>query len=208
MKTIEDNENFNNIIEDKVDSLDKKESFVYKKPDGTIYYGPEAPPEGTSVIEDLTRISSTVSVSNTSGDVIFVDPATSVCTGRFNASVRCDFDYDNDYPDVVMENTKILTSNNVKFEDTVKKTNGLNVVSSNNITLSSAENITLSGCNDIIIGEDCKDVDVVGGNNIVFASGTKNLHWLDVPIEGDYESIQIALPDELTKLNVPIYNIY
>lgn len=189
MKTIEDNENFNNIIEDKVDSLDKKESFVYKKPDGTIYYGPEAPPEGTSVIEDLTRISSTVSVSNTSGDVIFVDPATSVCTGRFNASVRCDFDYDNDYPDVVMENTKILTSNNVKFEDTVKKTNGLNVVSSNNITLSSAENITLSGCNDIIIGEDCKDVDVVGGNNIVFASGTKNLHWLDVPIEGDYESI-------------------
>lgn len=208
MKTIENNENFNNIIEDKVESLDKKESFVYKKPDGTIYYGPEAPPEGTSVIEDLTRISSTVSVSNTSGDVIFVNPATNVCTGRFNASVRCDFDYVNDYPDVVMKDTKILMSNNVNFENSVSQTNGLNVVSSNNITLSSAENITLSGCNDIIIGEDCKDIEVVGGNNIIFASGTQNLHWLNVPIEGDYESIQIALSDELAKLNIPIYDIY
>lgn len=208
MKTIENNENFNKIIEDKVNSLDKKESFVYKKPDGTIYYGPEKPPEGTSVIEDLTRISSTVSVSNTSGDVIFVDPATNVCTGRFNASVRCDFDYVNDYPDVMMENTKILTSNNINFEDTVKETNGLSIAESNNITLSSAENITLSGCNDVIIGEDCKDIEVVGGNNIIFASGTKNLHWLNVPIEGDYESIQIALPDELAKLNIPIYDIY
>lgn len=130
-----------------------------------------------------------MSVSNTSGDVIFVDPVTNVCTGRFNASVRCDFDYINDYPNIVMKNTKILTSNNVKFEDIIKETNGLSVVESNNITLGSAENITISNCNDIIIGEDCKDIEVVGGNNIVFASGTKNLHWLDIPIEGDYESI-------------------
>ena len=107
-----------------------------------------------------------------------------------------------------MKNTKILTSNNVKFEDIVKETNSLSVVESNNITLGSAENITISNCNDIIIGEDCKNIEVVGGNNIIFASGTKNLHWLNVPIEGDYESIQIALPDELAKLNIPIYDIY
>ena len=208
MKTIENNENFNKIIEDKVSELDKKESYVYKKPDGTIYYGPEAPPEGTSIIEDLTRISSTVSVSNTSGDVIFIDPVTNLCTGRFNTSVRCDFDYTNLYPDVVIKDTKILMSNNVNFENSVSQTNGLNVTGSNNITLGSAENITLSGCNDIIIGEDCKDIEVIGGNNIIFVSGTQNLHWLNVPIEGDYESIQIALSDELAKLNIPIYDIY
>lgn len=94
-------------------------------------------------------------VSNTAGDVIFVDPATNICTGRFNESVRCDFDYVNDYPNIEMKDTKILSSTNVKFEDTVTNTNGLTVTGSNNVTLGSADNIIVSGSTDVTIGEDC-----------------------------------------------------
>lgn len=124
---IENNDNFKEAIKDEVEKLDKRESYVYKKPDGTIYYGPEPPAEGETTIEDLTHISSTVMVSNTAGDVIVVDPVTNVCTGRFNESVRCDFDYVNDYPNVKMSDTKILNSSDVKFESTVTSTNGLSV---------------------------------------------------------------------------------
>ena len=57
---------------------------MYKKADGTIYYGPEPPAEGDTVIEDLTRISNTVAVSNTAGDIIITNPTTNECMGRFN----------------------------------------------------------------------------------------------------------------------------
>ena len=110
---------------------------MYKKPDGTIYYGPEPPAEGETTIEDLTRISNTVAVSNTAGDMIITDP-TNECLGRFNQSVRCDFDYVNTYPTVSMNDTKILDSTDVKIEDNVTSTNGLNVVGSSNVTLGSA----------------------------------------------------------------------
>lgn len=155
MNVIENNDNFKETIKNEVEKLDKKESYVYKKPDGTIYYGPEPPPEGEQPIEDLTHISSTVMVSNTAGDVIFVDPTTNICTGRFNESVRCDFDYVNDYPKIEIKNTKILSSTNVKFEDNITNTNGLTITGSNNITLGSADNIIVSDSSDVIIGEDC-----------------------------------------------------
>ena len=64
--------------------MDKRESYVYKKPDGTIYYGPEPPAEGETTIEDLTRVSNTVAVSNTAGDMVITNPTTNKCVGRFN----------------------------------------------------------------------------------------------------------------------------
>ena len=57
---------------------------MYKKPDGTIYYGPEPPAEGETTIEDLTRVSNTVAVSNTAGDMVITNPTTNECVGRFN----------------------------------------------------------------------------------------------------------------------------
>lgn len=46
INVIENNDNFKETVKNEVEKLDKKESYVYKKPDGTIYYGPEPPPEG------------------------------------------------------------------------------------------------------------------------------------------------------------------
>ncbi len=56
MNIIENNKNFDEIIENKVDALDKKQNYVYEK-DGEIYYGPVKPPEGTTSTETLTGIS-------------------------------------------------------------------------------------------------------------------------------------------------------
>lgn len=75
MNIIENNENFDNIIKEKVDKLDKKQNYVYEK-DGEIYYGPVEPPAGTTSTETLTGISSTVMVSNDTGDVIVINPST------------------------------------------------------------------------------------------------------------------------------------
>lgn len=70
--------------------------------------------------------------------MIITDPTTNECLGRFNQSVRCDFDYVNTYPTVSMNDTKILDSTDVKIEDNVTSTNGLNIVGSSNVTLGSA----------------------------------------------------------------------
>lgn len=75
MNIIESNKNFDKIIEDKVNALDKKQNYVYEK-DGEIYYGPVEPPAGTTSTETLTGISSTVMVSNDTGDVIVINPST------------------------------------------------------------------------------------------------------------------------------------
>lgn len=75
MNIIESNKNFDKIIEDKVNALDEKQNYVYEK-DGEIYYGPVEPPAGTTSTETLTGISSTVMVSNDTGDVIVIDPGT------------------------------------------------------------------------------------------------------------------------------------
>lgn len=75
MNIIENNENFDKIIENKVNALDKKQNYVYEK-DGEIYYGPVEPPAGTTSTETLTGISSTVMVSNDTGDVIVINPST------------------------------------------------------------------------------------------------------------------------------------
>lgn len=56
MNIIENNKNFDEIIENKVGALDKKQNYVYEK-DGEIYYGPVEPPEGTTSTETLTGIS-------------------------------------------------------------------------------------------------------------------------------------------------------
>lgn len=82
VNVIENNENFDEVIEKKVNELDKKQNYVYEK-DGEIYYGPEKPESG-EIDETLTGISSTVMVSNDTGDVIVIDPTTNKCKGRFN----------------------------------------------------------------------------------------------------------------------------
>ena len=112
-----------------------------------------------------------------------------------------------------MTNTKILDSSAVKFGDNVNNVDGVTITKSQNVTLNSAENISINGSSDIVIGNNCKDIEIVGAHDIVISDDVNNLHWLNVPIEGDYKEIQISYPKDSDvivngKPIAPIYQIY